>query len=75
VRLPQLIAIDALGAAVSALGLWGAVGGGGEVLPLLAQPRVAWSLVAIGTVLMIAVGITIVRAVLARTPPGPGEGE
>jgi hypothetical protein len=69
---PQLIAIDAIGAALCALGMWGVAGGGGEVLPFLNAPRVAWSLVAIGAVLMIAVGIAIVRAVLAhQSPPSP----
>lgn len=70
----HLIAIDVPGAAVALLGLWGVVGGGGDLLPFPSTPRIAWSLVAIGFVLAIAVGIAIVRSVLARARTrSPGE--
>ncbi len=73
---PHLIAIDAIGAAIALLGLWGVFAGGGDVLPFLDAPRVAWSLVAIGGVLIAAVGISIVRVVRARARPrSPGEEE
>jgi hypothetical protein len=41
---PHLIAIDAIGAALCLLGLWGVLVGGADVLPFLGTPRIAWSL-------------------------------
>ena len=55
-------------------GGWGALAGGGEILPLLAPPRVAWSLAAIGLVRVLAVSTAIVRLTLdARGKKAPGE--
>jgi hypothetical protein len=71
---PHVIVMDAIGALATALGLWGALAGGGATLPFLATPRVAWSLVAIGVVLMVYSGVTLVRIVRERSRErGPGE--
>lgn len=74
-RVPtHLLVIDAIGTLLLALGVWGALGGGGSVLPFLAAPRVAWSLVAIGAVLVVYFAVELVRITLhARTRKGPGE--
>jgi hypothetical protein len=70
----HVVVMDAIGALAAALGLWGALGGGGATLPFLATPRVAWSLVAIGAVLMVYSSVTLVRLVRDRTRQrGPGE--
>jgi hypothetical protein len=70
---PHIIVIDAVGAIAAALGLWGALAGGGATLPFLATPRIAWSLVAIGVVLMVYSGVTLVRIARERAQRGPSE--
>jgi hypothetical protein len=70
----HLIVMDAIGALAAGLGLWGALAGGGTTLPILARPRVAWSLVAIGVLLMIYAGVELVRIELhRRRRRAPGE--
>ena len=70
----HLIVMDAIGALAAGLGLWGALAGGGTTLPILASPRVAWSLVAIGVLLMIYAGVALVRIELhRRRRRAPGE--
>ena len=70
----HLIVMDAIGALAAGLGLWGALAGGGTTLPILASPRVAWSLVAIGGLLMIYAGVALVRiALYRRRRRAPGE--
>jgi hypothetical protein len=70
----HVIVVDAIGAIATALGLWAALGGGGAALPVLANPRVAWSLVAIGVLMMVYAGVEIVRIALDRQRrKGPGE--
>jgi len=62
----HLLVLDAVGALAAGLGLWGALAGGGAVLPWLARPRVAWSVAAIGVLLVLYAGVEIVRGELAR---------
>ena len=70
----HVIVMDAIGALAAGLGLWGALAGGGTSLPVLASPRVAWSLVAIGVLLMVYAGVELVRIALrGRRPRAPGE--
>ena len=70
----HLLVLDAVGALAAGLGLWGALAGGGAVLPVLANPRVAWSTVAIGVLLMVYAGVELVRVALRRRgPKAPGE--
>ncbi len=70
----HLIVIDGIGALFAALGLWGALAGGGTVLPVLANARVAWSLIAIGVLMMVYAAVELVRAELQRRRrKGPGE--
>ncbi|MGE5791499.1 MAG: hypothetical protein ACM36B_02325 [Bacteroidota bacterium] len=70
----HVIVVDASGAIATALGLWAALGDGGAALPVLANPRVAWSLVAIGVLMMVYAGVAIVRIALDRQRRrGPGE--
>lgn len=70
----HLLALDAIGALAAGLGLWGALAGGGAVLPVLADPRVAWSIVAIGVLLMVYAGVELVRVALnRRRHRAPGE--
>ena len=69
----HVILMDAIGGLAAGLGLWGALAGGGATLPILARPRVAWSLVAIGVVLMVHRSVTLVRIPLdqqRRKEPG-----
>jgi len=75
-RIPaHLLVIDAVGTLLLVLGIWGALAGGGEILPFLSTPRVAWSLAAIGLVLVLAVSTAIVRLTLdARRKKAPGGG-
>jgi hypothetical protein len=71
---PHVIVMDAIGALATGLGVWGALGGGGTTLPVLASPRVAWSLVAIGVLMMLYAGVEIVRIALdQRRRKAPGE--
>jgi hypothetical protein len=70
----HLLVLDAIGALAAGVGLWGALAGGGATLPLLANPRVAWSIVAIGVLLMAYAGVELVRIALhRRSPKAPGE--
>ena len=70
----RLIVMDAIGALAAGLGLWGALAGGGATLPILASPRVAWSLVVIGVLLMSYAAVELVRAELyRRRRKAPGE--
>jgi len=70
----HVIVMDAIGALAAGLGLWGALAGGGATLPILASSRVAWSLVAIGLLLMTYAGVELVRIELhRRRRRGPGE--
>jgi len=70
----HVIVMDAIGALAAGLGLWGALAGGGATLPILASSRVAWSLVAIGLLLMGYAGVALVRAELGRRRrKAPGE--
>jgi len=70
----HVIVLDALGALVAGLGLWGALAGGGATLPVLASARVAWSLVVIGVLLMTYAGVELVRFALhRRRRRAPGE--
>ena len=69
----HLLVIDAIGTLLLALGIWGALAGGGNVLPVLAAPRVSWSLVAIGAVLVLYFVVELIRITLhARRRKGPG---
>lgn len=70
----HLLLLDAIGALAAGLGLWGALAGGGATVPILADARVAWSIVAVGLLLMIYAGVEIVRLELdRRRRKGPGE--
>ena len=74
-RIPlHLLVLDAIGALTTGVGLWGALAGGGATLPILANPRVAWSIAAIGVLLMVYAGVELVRIALRRRgPKAPGE--
>ena len=74
-RIPlHLLVLDAIGALTTGVGLWGALAGGGATLPILANPRVAWSIAAIGVLLMVYAGVELVRIALRRRgSKAPGE--
>lgn len=63
-----LLVLDAVGGVALALGAVGLVTGG-SVLPFLAEPRVAWSLVAIGSALTLYAGLEIAKRV-RKAPDG-----
>jgi hypothetical protein len=62
---PQWLVADVLGALLLAAGVIGLTGGTSFV-PALADPQVAWSLVAVGTGLMAIAAVKIVAALRAR---------
>jgi hypothetical protein len=62
---PQWLVADVLGALLLALGVIGLTGGM-RLVPALADPQVAWSLVAVGAGLMAIAAVKIVAALRAR---------